>query len=82
MDRPVSADLVEPDVGVAALKDSPPSIFLQAEPGKRNVEQLSPTRMASKPSLLRWRTALHPHLHIFKSNLLKMEIFHLPELQT
>lgn len=82
VDRPVSADLVGADVGEAALKDSPSSIFLQAEPGKCNIEHLSPKWMATKPSLSVWRRALHLHQHISKSNLLKMKISQLPELQT
>lgn len=43
VDRPAHADLVGADEGVAALRDSPPSIFLQAEPGKCNVRHFSPS---------------------------------------
>ena len=41
-DRPAPADLVGADEGVAALKGSPPFIFLQVEPGKCDVGHFSP----------------------------------------
>lgn len=67
------ADLVGADEGVTALRDSPPSIFLQAESGKCKAVHLSPSWMASQPSLPKWRTALHLHQHLSRVKCIKNE---------